>query len=121
MNLYIYGKCSTCQKALRFLDTVKGKEVFTIKDITKEPPSLSELQKMLQYQKGNLKKLFNTSGQLYRELHLNEKLKEMPLNDALKLLSQHGMLVKRPFLLGKDFGFTGFNEKEWSKISKQND
>lgn len=116
MLIYIYGKCSTCQKALRFLE--KMKVPFDAKEITREPPSMDELQRMLNFQKGNLKKLFNTSGQLYKEMHLNEKLNEMPLNEALKLLNQHGMLVKRPFLLGKDFGLTGFNEAEWSKRQK---
>jgi Spx/MgsR family transcriptional regulator len=115
MILYLYSKCSTCQKALRFLEKQKIKNI-VIKEITKEPPSIHELQQMLKYQNDNLKKLFNTSGQLYRELNLSEKLKEMPLEEALKLLSQHGMLVKRPFLLGKDFGLTGFNETEWTKI-----
>lgn len=114
MLIYIYGKCSTCQKAIRFLE--KQKVDYTAKEITQEPPSIDELQKMLQFQKGNLKKLFNTSGQLYRELQLNEKFKEMALNDALKLLSENGMLVKRPFLLGKDFGLVGFNETEWLKL-----
>jgi arsenate reductase len=114
MILYIYHKCSTCQKALKFLQKNKI-ENLNIKEISETPPSLNELRTMLKYQNGNLKKLFNTSGQLYRELKLNEKLESMPLDDALKLLSQNGMLVKRPFLLDKDKGTTGFNENEWLK------
>ncbi len=86
------------------------------KEITVEPPSVAQLQAMLLYVKGNLKKLFNSSGQLYRELQLTEKLKEMSEMEALILLSQHGMLVKRPFLLGSHFGYTGFNEIEWSRM-----
>jgi arsenate reductase len=117
MILYIYSKCSTCQKAVRFLEKKATVSSFTIKEITKEPPSLVELQKMLKFQKGNLKKLFNTSGQLYRELGLNDKLQEMSQDEALTLLTQHGMLVKRPFLLGEDFGFTGFKETEWLSLS----
>ena len=113
MILYLYSKCSTCQKALSFLE--RRKVAFIRKEITIEPPSVAELQNMLHYMKGNLKKLFNSSGQLYRELQLNEKLKDMSEMEALILLSQHGMLVKRPFLLGNHFGFTGFNEVEWSK------
>ena len=116
MILYIYSKCSTCQKAVRFLEKVTSMNSFTIKEITKEPPSLIELQKMLKFQKGNLKKLFNTSGLLYRELGLNNKLQEISQDDALTLLTQHGMLVKRPFLIGQDFGFTGFKENEWDMI-----
>lgn len=115
MILYIYSKCSTCQQALRFLEKIKGKDSFTIKEITVTPPSLKELQQMLKFQNGNLKKLFNTSGQLYRELHLNEKLSDMTLDESLKLLTEHGMLVKRPFLLGENFGLTGFKEAEWLK------
>lgn len=113
MKLYIYSKCSTCQKALRFLE--QNKISFIKKEITETPPSIDELKEMLVYKNGNLKKLFNTSGQLYRELQMTEKLNKMPEIEALTLLSQHGMLVKRPFLLGKDFGLTGFNEAEWIK------
>src|SRR5437870_4824080 len=108
MNFYHYNKCSTCQKALRFLE--KKKVSFTPIDIVQEPPSFEELQRMLNFQNGNLNKLLNTSGQLYREMQLSKKLKEMPLPEILTLLSRQGMLVKRPFLLGDDFGLTGFNE-----------
>lgn len=69
---------------------------------------------MLAYQKGSMKKLFNTSGQLYREMGLSEKLSELSEQESLILLSQHGMLVKRPFLLARDFGLVGFNPKIWS-------
>lgn len=113
MIVYVYSKCSTCQKALAFL--TKKKIAFTKKEITETPPSLKELETMLAY-KGNIRKLFNTSGQLYREMQLSEKLNTMPEKEALKLLSQHGMLVKRPFVLGKDFGLVGFHEDEWSKV-----
>jgi arsenate reductase-like glutaredoxin family protein len=86
------------------------------KEITETPPTLAELKQMLKYQDGNLKKLFNTSGLLYKEMKLSGKLEKMSLDEALTLLSNHGMLVKRPFLLGPNFGFTGFNETSWSKI-----
>lgn len=115
MILYAYSKCSTCQNAVRFLEKQVGKSSFMTKEITQEPPSLEELQRMLKFQQGKLKKLFNTSGQLYRELHLNEKLDHMPLHEALTLLTQHGMLVKRPFLIAKHFGLTGFKEEAWLK------
>jgi arsenate reductase len=113
MIIYVYSKCSTCQQAVRFLE--QKKITFIRKEITDTPPSIKELQTMLKYAQGNLKKLFNSSGQLYRELQLTGKLKEMPEIEALKLLSEHGMLVKRPFLLGDDFGLTGFKESEWSQ------
>jgi arsenate reductase (glutaredoxin) len=113
MILYQYSKCSTCQKAVRFLE--QKKITMTIKDIVTEPPSIEHLQKMLDFQNGNIKKLLNTSGQLYREMQLLEKLKDMQISEILTLLSRHGMLVKRPFLLGNDFGLTGFNETEWAQ------
>lgn len=114
MIIYIYPKCSTCKDAVRFLES--RKVAFTAKDITVTPPTVEELQTMLDYQQGELKKLFNTSGQLYREMDLSKKLPGMSLKESLTLLSQHGMLVKRPFLLGRDFGLTGFNAALWSKV-----
>lgn len=113
MIVYFHSKCTTCQNAQRFLE--KKKIAIIIKDITKEPPSIHELQKMLDFQNGNVTKLLNTSGQLYREMQLSKKLKDMPLPEILALLNCHGMLVKRPFLLANDFGFTGFKEAEWSQ------
>lgn len=114
MILYIYSKCSTCKKALVYL---KERNIHVeIREITLNPPSVSDLKKMLKFQNGNLKKLFNTSGNLYKELKLSQKLETMSEDEALDLLSTHGMLVKRPFLLGKDFGVTGFHEESWSKI-----
>lgn len=111
--VYVHNKCTTCQSALRFLE---NKDIpVIIKDITKEPPSIKELEKMLAFQNGNIKKLLNTSGQLYREMELSNKLENMPLNEVLTLLSKHGMLVKRPFLLGDDFGLTGFKESDWAQ------
>lgn len=105
MRIYVYSKCSTCKDALRFLSE-KGIQV-EVKEIAETPPSICELKTMLHYQGGNLKKLFNTSGILYREMGLTEKLKNMALEQALELLNTQGMLVKRPFLLGKEFGLLG--------------
>jgi arsenate reductase (glutaredoxin) len=113
MKLYVYNKCSTCRNAIRFLE--KRNVQFVRKEISETPPSVSELQIMLKYLGGNLKKLFNTSGLLYREMQLSEKLKNMSQSDSILLLSQQGMLVKRPFLIKDGFGLVGFNEAEWSK------
>ena len=113
MILYIYNKCSTCQNALKFLE--RKNISFVRKEIVETPPSVEELRTMLDYVGGDLKKIFNTSGQLYREMQLTEKLKSMSKEDAILLLSQHGMLVKRPFLLGDNFGLLGFKEIEWSQ------
>lgn len=115
MIVYVYNKCSTCQKALAFLK--KNQIAFTTKEITNTPPSMKELETMLKY-KSQLKKLFNSSGQLYRELQLSKKLDSMPQKEALELLSKNGMLVKRPFVLSDHFGLLGFNEEEWLKILK---
>jgi arsenate reductase (glutaredoxin) len=113
MILYIYSKCSTCQKAVQFL---KGKGLSVVlKEIVIEPPSVRELEKMLTFQNGQLKKLFNTSGQLYREMGLTDRLGQMSTSDAFLLLSQNGMLVKRPFLLAEGWGLLGFREEEWSQ------
>lgn len=112
MIVYLYSKCSTCKIALHYLQ--KKRITATIKEITNEPPSLEELEKMLTFQNGNVKKLLNTSGLLYREMQLSKRLNDMSLPEILSLLSSHGMLVKRPFLLSDEFGFTGFNEVEWS-------
>lgn len=120
-TLYIYSKCSTCKETLRFLEKLLDREGFITKEITVTPPNVVELKKMLQFQEGNLKKIFNTSGNLYKEMRLSEKLDKMTLDEALTLLSQHGMLVKRPFFLGQDFGLVGFNENAWRTQLEQSD
>jgi arsenate reductase len=113
MIVYLHSKCSTCQNAKSFLE---GKKIpVVIKDIVKEPPSFEELEKMFEFQNGNLTKLLNTSGQLYKEMELSKKLKDMTVSEVLSLLSSHGMLIKRPFLLGDDVGLTGFKEEEWNR------
>ena len=109
MIIYIHPKCTTCQKMLRVLEAKQL--TFTIKDIVKEPPTKLELIKMLAFQKGNIKKLFNTSGIHYREMGLSQKMGAMSQDELLELLSSDGMLVKRPFLLGKDFGVVGFTSQ----------
>jgi arsenate reductase (glutaredoxin) len=111
MRIYLYSKCSTCKEALRFLN--EHNIQLEVLEITTIPPSIEELTSMLHFQNGNLKKLFNTSGNLYRDMQLAEKLNTIPLEEALILLSAHGMLVKRPFLLDKNFGLLGFKKEEW--------
>ena len=113
MIIYVYEKCSTCKAAVLFLK--EHRVVFTKKEISKEPPSIEELRQMLAYQNGNLKKLFNSSGLLYKEMQLKETLQNLNVDEAFALLNQHGMLVKRPFLLGDNFGLLGFKETEWSQ------
>lgn len=111
-RVYGYAKCSTCVRALKFLDA-RGASYESV-PIVERPPTLSELKTMLGFA-GDIKRLFNTSGQLYREMGLGEKLKTMTEKDALTLLSKHGKLVKRPFVLLRDRGLLGFREDEWAK------
>jgi Spx/MgsR family transcriptional regulator len=110
-QLFQYPACSTCKKAVRFLDQngISYKKV----SIVENPPSADELRSMLSFVEGDVKKLFNTSGVIYREMGLSEKLKTLPEAEAIELLSKNGKLVKRPFLLGTEFGLVGFREDEW--------
>ena len=112
IKIYSYEKCSTCKKALSWL-RAKGVEAEII-SIVEQPPPVSELKAMLSHV-GELKKLFNTSGELYREMKMSERLPTLKLEDALDLLSKNGKLVKRPFLLAENFGCVGFKEDEWEK------
>jgi len=114
MKIYEYAGCSTCKKALKFLDQkkIEYKKIA----IVEQPPSLAELKKMLVYYDGQINKLFNTSGLVYREMGLSEKLKTMTETQALKLLSKNGKLVKRPFVLTATSGRVGFKEDEWKKL-----
>ncbi len=117
VKIYEYQRCSTCQKALRFLE--ERKVLYTRLPIVEKPPTRSELKKMLSWVKvngGNLKKLFNTSGEVYREMGLSQKLGKMSEDDALSLLEKNGKLVKRPFVLMEKQGLVGFKEEEWEKV-----
>ncbi len=113
IKVYQYDGCSTCKKALKFLD---GKKVSYEKlPIVEKPPTEPELRRMLGHV-GDVRKLFNTSGQMYRELGISEKIGTMKEAEALKLLAKHGKLVKRPFVLGPGFGLVGFKEPEWKRL-----
>lgn len=113
-KIYEYPKCSTCQKALKFL-AAKGVE-FEKVDITEHPPTLPELKAMLAAYGGEIKKLFNTSGLVYKEMGLSSKLPGLSEAEALRLLASNGRLVKRPFVLGDRFGLVGFKEAEWKML-----
>lgn len=118
MKFYEYKICSTCQKAAKFLEEKKVK--FDRIPIVDQPPTMSELIKMLEFIKnegGSFKNLFNTSGLQYRELGISEKLKNgMTEKEALDLLSKNGKLIKRPFLLSEKFGVVGFKETVWKEL-----
>ena len=111
MLVFHYPKCSTCVKARKWL---RDKNVeFTEKNIVEETPSVEELKKVLEHSGLPIKKLFNTSGMLYRELNIKEKMDTMSDDEKLKLLAENGMLIKRPIVLGDDFALVGFKESEW--------
>ena len=113
LEVYQYARCGTCRKAVRFLDDL-GIE-YSTRDITETPPSASELRAMLDHCNGEIRKLFNTSGRMYRELKLKDRLATMSTDEAIGLLSRNGMLVKRPFLLTGDTGLVGFSEDVWRR------
>jgi arsenate reductase len=119
MKVYTYKKCSTCRKATKWLDS----QGFTYDElpIRETPPSVAELQQMLIYQEGNLRKLFNTSGVDYREMHIKDKLPQMTEAEALALLAANGNLVKRPFLLTNSCGIVGFKEEQWAQALSVSD
>ena len=116
ISVYVYGSCSTCRKALKFLE--QNSVSVQVKDIVETPPSKAELKKMLGLLNGQLKKLFNTSGLVYREMGLSKKLPDMSEDEALKLLSENGKLIKRPFLLNNSAnkGLVGFKESDYQSL-----
>ena len=111
MKVLVYRKCRTCMKALKWLEV--NQVVFDERPIKEEHPSYEELKAWYEMSGLPLKKFFNTSGILYKQMNLKDKLKEMSEDEQLKLLATDGMLVKRPLVIGDDFVLTGFKEKEW--------
>ena len=111
IKVYCYSRCTTCKKALKWLDE-KGIEHEVI-DIKTDHPDEAALRKYYAMSGLPLKRFFNTSGIPYRELGLSKKLPDMSEDEQLALLATDGMLVKRPLVVGEDFVLTGFKEKEW--------
>lgn len=115
MKVYEYKQCSTCAKALKWLDAKKIK--YERVPIVDQPPTKTELKAMLaalEERGGSFKQLFNTSGVQYRELGISEKIKNgMTSAEAIDLLSKNGKLIKRPFVPA--LGVVGFKEDEWKK------
>jgi arsenate reductase len=116
IKIYEYKGCETCRKALKWLDA-RGLK-YERAPIRETPPTKAELEAMLGYYKGELRRLFNTSGGDYKQLGLSEKLPSMTRAQALELLSKNGNLVKRPFLLTGKAGLVGFKEDEWAALLK---
>lgn len=114
MLFIYYPKCTTCQKAKKYLDD----HGFTYeeRDIKKNPPTRKELE-LWYHQSGlPLKRFFNTSGMVYRDLGLKDKLPTMTEDAQLDLLATDGMLVKRPIIVADDSVYVGFKEAEWEKL-----
>ena len=113
MLFVCYPKCSTCKKAEKWLEA-KGID-FEKRDIKTENPSAGELKEWYQKSGLPLKRFFNTSGNLYKEMKLKDRLPEMSEEEQIELLSTDGMLVKRPILVDGDAVLVGFKEKEWGE------
>lgn len=111
-----YPKCSTCTKAKKWLEE-NGVD-FESRHIVENNPTKEELKKWITLSGQPIKKFFNTSGILYREMNLKEKVAQNNEDELLDILSTNGMLVKRPLLIGKDKVLIGFKEKEWEEIKK---
>ena len=113
MNFIYYPKCSTCQKAKKWLDEKNIQ--YTERHIVEDNPSYDELKEWYGKSGLPLKRFFNTSGILYKEMQLKDKLTAMNEDEQLKLLATNGMLVKRPILVDDERVLVGFKEKEWEE------
>lgn len=118
IKVYCYNRCTTCKKALKWLDDNGIK--YELADIKADHPDEKTLRKYYAVSELPLKRFFNTSGIPYREMGLAKKLPEMSEDEQLELLATDGMLVKRPLVVGDGFVLTGFKEDEWKdKIGRK--
>lgn len=113
MLFLCYPKCSTCQKAKKWLD--ENGVVYDERHIKEDNPTAEELKKWYEKSGLPLKRFFNTSGLQYKALQLKDKLPAMSEEEQLVLLASDGMLIKRPLLVGDDFVLTGFKEADWAE------
>ncbi|MBO7474574.1 MAG: arsenate reductase family protein [Ruminococcus sp.] len=116
MEFICYPKCTTCQKAKKWLDE-NGKS-YEMRDIKENKPTLAELKKWYKMSGLPLKKFFNTSGLLYKSMELKEKLKDMTEEEQLKLLATDGMLVKRPIIVTDSSILDVFRENDYEETLK---
>ena len=114
MLLLEYPRCSTCQKAKKYLESKKLN--FEVRNIVIEKLNVNELDGLIRKSGEDINRFFNTSGLKYRELKLKDKIQNMSYEEKLQILSSDGMLVKRPLLELDDTVFIGFKEKEWNNI-----
>ena len=113
LKFICYPKCTTCQKARKWLD--ENNIEYEFRDIKLENPSHEELTAWYKQSSLPLRKFFNTSGLLYKSMELKTKLPTMTDEEMLSLLATDGMLVKRPLAIGDDFVLVGFKETEWAE------
>lgn len=113
MLFLCYPKCTTCQKAEKWLK--ENNAEYESRDIKTDNPTYDELKNWYEKSGLPLKKFFNTSGLVYRAMDLKNKLDNMSEDEMLNLLARDGMLVKRPMVIGDDFVLVGFNEKAWGE------
>ncbi len=116
VTVLCYAKCSTCQKAIKWLD--EQGIAYEIRPIKEQNPTAQELRSWKEKSSLPLKRFFNTSGLLYKSLNLKERLPSMTETEQLELLASDGMLVKRPLLVTEDTVIPGFKEEAWEKALK---
>ena len=115
IQVYCYSRCTTCKKAIKWLDDNKIK--YDLIDIKENHPDEKTLRMCHKKSGLLLRRFFNTSGQIYREMELSKKLPDMSEDDMFKLLASDGMIVKRPLLIAGDTVLVGFKEEEWKTLT----
>ncbi len=113
MKVYCYPKCSTCKKALKYLD--EHGQAYEVLNIVENPPSKEMLVQIFSQTELPVKRFVNTSGMKYRELGLKDKIGDMSQEEIAGLLSSDGMLIRRPLLMTEDAVLPGFKEAEWAR------
>ena len=116
MLLFEYPKCSTCQKAKKYLESKNFN--FEVRNIIIDKLNINELDRLIQKSGKDINKFFNTSGLKYKELKLKDKIQTMSYEEKLQVLSSDGMLVKRPLLELDDIVLIGFRENEWNNFKE---
>ncbi len=116
INFVCYSKCSTCKKAKKWL--IENGIEFDEIDIVTNKPTADELKLWIEKSNLSIKKFFNTSGVLYREMGLKDKINDMTFDEQIEVLASDGKMVKRPILITDNNVLVGFKEKEWEEVFK---